>query len=187
MTYGYLLYFQTTVHRSTNWAIEGICFTCLKCHLSEYLFTLSVLLHQHLSVHQFLVCLIIFQLKSFLYYFFRIEMSGWPSGLRRCVQVAVLFWGRGFESHFWQNSFLGRLLGQNRRLLPQTWLVGMCYSISHPNVRQQSGAVEACWAHNPEVGRSKLPSASNFLMPGAGQKVIIAFWSTSMKVSYVSH
>ena len=33
-------------------------------------------------------------------------MSGWPSGLRRCVQVAVLFWGRGFESHFWQNIFL---------------------------------------------------------------------------------
>ena len=28
--------------------------------------------------------------------------SGWPSGLRRCVQVAVHFCGRGFESHFWQ-------------------------------------------------------------------------------------
>ena len=27
---------------------------------------------------------------------------------------------------------------------------------------QQDGAVEACWAHNPEVGRSKLPPA-NFL------------------------
>ena len=26
--------------------------------------------------------------------------SGWPSGLRRCVQVAVHFCGRGFESHF---------------------------------------------------------------------------------------
>ena len=24
---------------------------------------------------------------------------------------------------------------------------------------QQDGAVEACWAHNPEVGRSKLPPA----------------------------
>ena len=32
-------------------------------------------------------------------------MSGWPSGLRRCVQVAVHFCGRGFESHFWQNIF----------------------------------------------------------------------------------
>ena len=27
-------------------------------------------------------------------------MSGWPSGLRRCVQVAVWFSRRGFESHF---------------------------------------------------------------------------------------
>ena len=26
--------------------------------------------------------------------------SGWPSGLRRCVQVAVWFSRRGFESHF---------------------------------------------------------------------------------------
>ena len=25
---------------------------------------------------------------------------------------------------------------------------------------KQSGAVEACWAHNSEVGRSKLPSAT---------------------------
>ena len=48
--------------------------------------------------------------------------------------------------------------------MPQTWLVGMCYSISHPNVRQQSGAVEACWAHNPEVGRSKLLSATYKLL-----------------------
>ena len=32
-------------------------------------------------------------------------MSGWPSGLRRCVQVAVHFCGRGFESHFWQYLF----------------------------------------------------------------------------------
>ena len=27
---------------------------------------------------------------------------------------------------------------------------------------QQDGAVEACWAHNPEVGRSKLPPANFF-------------------------
>ena len=36
-------------------------------------------------------------------------MSGWPSGLRRCVQVAVHFCGRGFESHFWQNIFFPNL------------------------------------------------------------------------------
>ena len=28
--------------------------------------------------------------------------SGWPSGPRRCVQVAVHCCGRGFESHSWQ-------------------------------------------------------------------------------------
>ena len=35
----------------------------------------------------------------------RDNKSGWPSGLRRCVQVAVWFSRRGFESHFWQYSF----------------------------------------------------------------------------------
>ena len=30
-------------------------------------------------------------------------------------------------------------------------------------IRKQSGAVEACWAHNPEVRRSKLRSAITFL------------------------
>ena len=34
--------------------------------------------------------------------------------------------------------------------------------ICFPNVVQQSGAVEACWAHNPEVRRSKLRSANMF-------------------------
>jgi hypothetical protein len=28
------------------------------------------------------------------------DKSGWPSGLRRCVQVAIHFCGRGFESLF---------------------------------------------------------------------------------------
>ena len=28
-----------------------------------------------------------------------LKMSGWPSGLRRCVQVAVYSCRRGFESH----------------------------------------------------------------------------------------
>ena len=31
--------------------------------------------------------------------------------------------------------------------------------------QQQSGAVEACWAHNPEVRRSKLRSANSFCLP----------------------
>ena len=33
-------------------------------------------------------------------------MSGWPSGLRRCVQVAVYSCRRGFESHFWHYFIL---------------------------------------------------------------------------------
>ena len=36
------------------------------------------------------------------------SLSGWPSGLRRCVQVAVWFSRRGFESHFWQIPFVGK-------------------------------------------------------------------------------
>ena len=38
------------------------------------------------------------------------------------------------------------------------------YSIVLPYmVEEQSGAVEACWAHNPEVRRSKLRSANIFI------------------------
>ena len=33
------------------------------------------------------------------------QWSGWPSGPRRCVQFAVWFSRRGFESHFWQFFF----------------------------------------------------------------------------------
>ena len=33
-------------------------------------------------------------------------LSGWPSGLRRCVQVAVYSCRRGFESHFWHYFIL---------------------------------------------------------------------------------
>ena len=33
------------------------------------------------------------------------RVSGWPSGLRRCVQVAVYSCRRGFESHSWHNFF----------------------------------------------------------------------------------
>lgn len=45
--------------------------------------------------------------------------SGWPSGLRRCVQVAVHFCGREFESPFWHKYFLG--VNQNRWEGEQTW------------------------------------------------------------------
>ena len=38
-------------------------------------------------------------------------MSGWPSGLRRCVQVAVYICRRGFESHFWHTFSCFRLNG----------------------------------------------------------------------------
>ncbi len=41
--------------------------------------------------------------KSNLYiglYNYILILSGWPSALRRCVQVAVHICGRGFESHF---------------------------------------------------------------------------------------
>jgi hypothetical protein len=37
--------------------------------------------------------------------------------------------------------------------------------MNRESCEQQSGAVEACWAHNPEVGRSKLPSAITFFLP----------------------
>ena len=41
------------------------------------------------------------------------HQSGWPSGLRRCVQVAVHFCGRGFESHFWQMFFSFKIYDKN--------------------------------------------------------------------------
>ena len=34
--------------------------------------------------------------------------------------------------------------------------------------QQQSGAVEACWAHNPEVRGSKPRSANNFFLNNTG-------------------
>ena len=76
--------FPTTVHRSTNWAIEG---TCL----------LSVNARAKANTRRWgVACFLCFINKS---------KSGWPRGLRRCVQVAVHFCGRGFESHFWQQTF----------------------------------------------------------------------------------
>ena len=45
------------------------------------------------------------------------------------------------------------------------WSVGILNiykNILFNKKKQQSGAVEACWAHNPEVRRSKLRSAKFF-------------------------
>ena len=52
-----------------------------------------------------------------------------------------------------------------------------------PDHKKQSGAVEACWAHNPEVRRSKLRSAKYFCynnqVPLAQR---IARWTSNPKV-----
>ena len=40
-------------------------------------------------------------------------------------------------------------------------------------VRKQSGAVEACWAHNPEVRRSKLRSANFFILVELVKKIVL--------------
>ena len=76
--------FPTTVHRSTNWAIEGTCLSSVNARAKPN--------NRRWGV----ACFPCFINKS---------KSGWPRGLRRCVQVAVHFCGRGFESHFWQQSF----------------------------------------------------------------------------------
>ena len=60
-------------------------------------------------------------------------LVGWPSGLRRWFKAPV--------------SSDARV-----RISPQSSLF-KC---------KQSGAVEACWAHNPKVGGSKPPSATFF-------------------------
>ena len=49
-----------------------------------------------------------------------IHLSGWPSGLRRCVQVAVYSCRRGFESHSW-HLFSFSLLRVPVSSLPQEW------------------------------------------------------------------
>ena len=41
-----------------------------------------------------------------------------------------------------------------------TFLQNVFLFYLHFVLREQSGAVEACWAHNPEVRRSKLRSAT---------------------------
>ena len=41
-----------------------------------------------------------------------------------------------------------------------SYLYGFRFMCEH----KQRGAVEACWAHNSEVGRSKLPAAIFFLL-----------------------
>ena len=66
-----------------------------------------------------------------------------------------------------------------RTQLPQLpVMIGHCISQSIlfyvtrllPNcINEQSGAVEACWAHNPEVGGSKPLSASFFSVIDGGE------------------
>ena len=76
-----------------------------------------------------------------------------------CVSFLQMF-RRGFESHFWQN---------------------LLFSSKFP--REQSGAVEACWAHNPEVRRSKLRSAKIFVDTlGVPLAQRIARWTSNPKV-----
>ena len=45
--------------------------------------------------------------------------------------------------------------------------------ITGHEVSKQSGAAEACWAHNPEVRRSKLRSARRFWFSWRYQKTVI--------------
>ena len=47
--------------------------------------------------------------------------------------------------------------------------------------QQQGGAAEACWAHNPVVGRSKLPPAK--LVKYKKKMTVLAFAAHSTKVS----
>ena len=49
--------------------------------------------------------------------------------------------------------------------------------------QKQSGAVEACWAHNPEVRRSKLRSARNILCQHDPLAQRIARWTSNPKVA----
>ena len=55
------------------------------------------------------------------------------------------------------------LHGIDALLLIAGWVKSLIYYVIIR--RQQSGAVEACWAHNPEVRGSKARSASKSLLP----------------------
>ena len=59
-----------------------------------------------------------------------------------------------------------------------------CYkTTSNRLTNEQSGAVEACWAHNPEVRRSKLRSAKIFVDTlGVPLAQRIARWTSNPKV-----
>ena len=53
------------------------------------------------------------------------------------------------------------------------WM-GLYQNVYNKLQGQQSGAVEACWAHNPEVRRSKLRSARNIFFTVL-QKLLVGF------------
>ena len=51
----------------------------------------------------------------------------------------------------------------------------MIFSITIRVVKQQSGAEEACWAHNPEVGGSKPLSATYIFLLDVFMHVVHLF------------
>ena len=59
-----------------------------------------------------------------------------PSGLRRCVQVAVHFCGRGFESHFWQI-----FEKCHQQLQEKVNLVANCFKVKYGTAEWRSGSV----------------------------------------------
>ena len=97
------------------------------------------------------------------------HVVAWPSGLRRCVQVAVSSGGVGSNPTAAISGF--RLT----RYVLHTYLIH-CIEIVGPisifRYQEQSGAAEACWAHNPEVDGSKPSSAISIA------KTCILDWST---------
>lgn len=55
-------------------------------------------------LHEALFRILVNDIEMFLFSHFH-NKSGWPSGLRRCVKVAVYICRRGFKSHFRQTFF----------------------------------------------------------------------------------
>ena len=92
-----------------------------------------------------------------------ISKSGWPSGLRRCVQVAVYSCRRGFESHFW-HIFASKMISNRHNhysLCKQECVniyVHVCYNklsivyrltcLLHPfcHIHAQVTIPEFCWS-----------------------------------------
>ena len=90
-----------------------------------------------------------------------------PSGNRTPVSRVT-----GGDTHHYTNeehdkcTVKARVDDRGRPWLTQyikyTIIVHLNYRIYNIGIRKQSGAVEACWAHNPEVRGSKPRSAKYF-------------------------